>query len=52
MAECLEEGGSLMSIHSDYETKFAQSLSGHTNTWLGGAWWGGAQVEVHYFFRI
>jgi len=26
-----------MSIHSEYELKFAQSLSGHANTWIGGA---------------
>ena len=36
-AECAEYGSHLMSVHSEYEVKFAQSLSGHENTWIGGA---------------
>lgn len=35
--ECSVSGAHLMSIHSEYELKFAQSLSGHLNTWIGGA---------------
>jgi len=35
--QCSASGAHLMSIHSEYELKFAQSLSGHVNTWIGGA---------------
>ena len=34
-ATCNAHGAYPISIHSEYELKFAQSLSGHANTWLG-----------------
>ena len=34
-ADCNIFGSTIMSIHSEYEDKFAQSIIGHTNAWLG-----------------
>jgi len=33
---CTTNGANLMSIHSDYEIKFAQSILGQQSIWLGG----------------
>ena len=34
--ECSLSGAYLMSVHSDYEIKFAQSIFGQDSVWLGG----------------
>jgi hypothetical protein len=33
--DCNVFGATIMSIHSEYEDKFAQSIIGHANAWLG-----------------